>query len=250
MNEQQKRQRIETIAKITGLLVVSFLVAPIILTTIKGLIGLIVAGAFGFIGINMLPWFGYKVANWRLKALKHEASKNPIEVLENQYIEKEKGMFSFREDIRVFRAEISNFEAIIKEHKRDYPEDNAKFDEQYNKMVLLYQSRCDKYKQVQANLAEFTDLIKRKKSEWKVAEAAARMQKASGIGEDAISKIMADTAIETIQTSLNSAFAELEVSLLDEQGKKSHNNRVAAFPSTDSKSTTLDLNFEDVKLIS
>jgi len=214
-NLELKRKRIESVAKIGALLVVGFVVAPFIFISIKGIVGLAAAVVIGLTINAFIPWFGAKLANWRLKALKHEASLNPVETLETQYQAKEQGLIAFRENIKIFHAEVENFRAVVQEHKERYPGDN-KYDDKFNKMVQLLQLRAAKYKQAQQNLSSFAEIIDRKRSEWKIVQAAAKMDKAAGAGEDFVSKLMADTALDSIQTSLNTAFAELEVSLLDE----------------------------------
>jgi hypothetical protein len=250
-----KRKRIEAGVKIAGMLVVGFLVAPFIFVAIGGLIGLVVAAGISFVIINLIPWFAMKVANWRLRALKHEASKNPIETLENQYKQREQALVEFRSNILSFHAEVQNFYSELEEHRQKYPEGVSKFEEQYSKMKALLASRSLKYKAAQKKLADFNNLIDQKRSEWKIAQAAAKMTKAAGVGEDFISKLMADTAVDSVQTSLNTAFAELEVSLLDEQPITVE---VTPLPATNKSPSlltekagppTLDLEFDDVKVL-
>lgn len=211
-----KRKRIEGAVKIVAMLLIGFLVAPFVFVAIKGLLGLIVAFVISFVCINLAPWVGMKVANWRLKVLKHEAAQNPIETMENQYKEREKALLVFRDNIQRFFAEVQNFHTRKEEHKQKFPAQGNKFDEQYNKMNQLLQARAAKYKQAQQNLRTFADVIEQKRSEWEVAKAAASMSKAAGVGEDFINKLLTDTALESVQTNLNFAFAELETSLLDE----------------------------------
>lgn len=218
MNELDRKQtKIENVVKVLGLLLTGFIVAPFVFIAIKGLIGLIIAAAVSFAVINFLPYIAMKFANWKLAAMKAEASANPILTLENQYKEREEGLIAFRENIKTFHAEVQNFYSELEEQSSVHPELRAKFLEQYNKMKALLAMRSDKYKQAQRNLAAFNDVIEVKRSEWKLALAAAKMTKAAGVGEDFITKLLADTAISTVTTSLNTAFAELEVSLLDEQ---------------------------------
>lgn len=212
-----KRQRIEAVVKIVAMLVTGFLVAPFIFVAIQGLIGLVIAAVIGATIINFAPWMAMKFANWRLKALKAEAAANPIETLENQYREREKGLTDFRDNILQFHAEVQNFWTALEEQSQNHPELKNKFMEQYNKMRNLLEIRSQKYKLAQKKLKDFSDLIDQKRSEWELAQAAARMTKAAGVGEEFMNKLMMDTAVNSVQTSLNTAFAELEVSLLDEQ---------------------------------
>lgn len=248
-----KRKRIEWTVKIAALLVTGFVVAPFVFVAIKGVVGLAVAGVIGFTLVNFAPWFATKLANWKLKALKAEATANPIETLENQYKEREEGLVQFRQNILSFHAEVQNFYGQLEDNRDKLaPNAIAKFEEQYGKMKALLDSRGQKYKLAQKNLKEFADLIEQKRVEWNIAQAAAKMSKAAGVGEDFMNKLMTDTAVTSIQTNLNTAFAELEVSLLDEQPitapttvKVIDVKPVAALPEK-SGPPVLDLDFEVV----
>lgn len=251
MNDLElKRKRIESVVKIIATGVIGFLAASYVVLAIKGIIGLAVIAVLSLFLINVAaPWFAAKVANWRLKALKHEASLNPIETLENQYQEREKAMLAFKENIRMFYAEVQNFYAEMEKFKSEFPGQPCAFEAQYAKMNQLLAARTNKYKQAQQKLAEFDELIDRKRSEWRVAQAAARMSKAAGVGEDFISKLMADTALDSIQTNLNLAFSDLETSLLDEVSITSSATPVVHVPTAIPEQTgppTLDLDFEEV----
>ncbi len=205
-------------AKVVGLGFVGFLVAPFIVATIQGLIGLAVAAVISLLLVNVgVPWFAVKMANWRLKALKHEASLNPIETLENQYGERVAALEGIRVSLKEFFSVVQELADTIKQHEEAYPGKPSQFNEKYQKMKLLYAQRAEKYKQAKANLKDFSDLIDEKRSDWKVAQAFARANKLANVGEDFQSKLMQDTALSSIQDNLNFAFSELEVSLLDEE---------------------------------
>ena len=217
MNDLElKRQRIESIVKVVGLCAVGFFVAPFIFLTIKGLVGLAVAAAVGLSLVNIgIPWFAVKMANWRLKALKHEASLNPIETLENQYDARATALNQILQNLKEFYAVIEELAQQIKEHNERYPDRPSQFQEKYLKMKSLYVLRSQKYKQAKKNLADFWDMIDEKRSDWKVAQAAAKAMKLANVGEDFQSKLMQDAALSSIQDGLNLAFSELEVSLLE-----------------------------------
>ncbi len=215
---EQRRKRIETIAKVGLLGVAGFLFAPIAFATIQGVVSLVVVAAVGLAVVNIgIPWFAASLANWRLKALKAVAAANPIETLENQYAEREQALLKIRDNIKEFHAVVQELWGQIQEHNEKYPNSPSQFLEKYNKMKALLVLRSNKYKQAQANLKSFGELIEEKRSDWKVAQAAAKAMKLANVGEDFQSKLMQDTALSTIQDGLNVAFSELEVSLLDEQ---------------------------------
>ena len=225
MNELEiKRNRIEKIVKILSLLVVGFLVAPFVFIAIKGLIGLVVAAAVSLVVVNLIPWFSAMVANWRLKALKHEAAKNPIETLQNDYRKRIEALQAFRQSILNSKAEVASFRDKLEGFKKQYPADTAKFDEQYSQMLALLKLRGKKYEEAKGNLERYNGEITRAKAIWDMAQAAAEMNKAAGVDADEFyAKIQVETALDSVQKNLNLAFADLEMSLVDEKSSAGAN---------------------------
>ncbi len=252
MNELElKRKRIETIVKVLAIGLIGFFVAPFIFIAIKGIIGLAVAAAIALFGVNVFaPWFGSKIANWRLKAIKHEASLNPIETLENKYAEKQNALLEMRENLKEFMSAVQTLYSEIQEHNRNFPNRPSSFQDKYLKMKDLLDLRGKKYKDAQRNLERFADVIEEKRSDWKVAQAAAKANKLANVGEDFMSKLQTDTALTAVQDSLNIAFSELEVSLLDEQSTVQPQSTIVITDSprsvaqiTMSEPPTLDIEF-------
>jgi len=246
MNEfDLKRNRAETIVKVLLGGIICFLMAPFIFIAIKGFVGLVVAGVLSFIALNMVPWFAAKVGNWRLKALKHEASKNPVETLERAFEVKKNGLIQYRQSIVTFEGEVNNFRGVINEHKKLYPDD-TRYDEKFDKMCQLLDHRKKKYKIAQGQLAAFDEVIDRARSEWKVYQMAVKLDAAAGAGEDFESKLMKDTALDAIQTGMNTAFAELEISLLDDAPIPPPTPTLPA-PTTKPKQLSVGLSYLDLE---
>lgn len=109
LNDQARRKRIETIVKVAGLAVAGFVVAPFVYIAIQGLIGLTIAGFLSLCIIYATPVAASKLANWRLKLLKAEAMKNPVETLQNQYVKKTQALDDFREQIKIFSTQVLTF---------------------------------------------------------------------------------------------------------------------------------------------
>lgn len=231
-----KKKRIETIAKVGGLGVIGFLVAPVIFLTIKGIIGLAIAAGIGVTLINFTPWFAAKLANWRLKALKHEAMKNPIETLQNNYKVRMESLQKFRDAINTFSSEIKSFAEKLVSFKKQYPDEADKFDGQLVQMKQLLSIRSGKYQEAKANLEQYELEIQKADSIWQMATAAAAMSKAAGVDADEFyAKIQVETALDSVQKSMNVAFSELELSLLDEKPAKA-----IALPREDQPQTQAD----------
>ncbi len=228
-NPEEKRKRIETVVKVAATLLIGFVVAPFVFIAIKGLIGLVIAGAVSLVAINLAPWFGRKVANWRLKALKHEAAQNPIETLQNDYKSRIEALQSFRDSIRNFNGEIKMFADKLEGFKLKYPNEANKFDQQYSQMRTLLAIRTSKYEEAKGNLKLYESEIQKADALWQMSLAAASMNKAAGVdAEEFYAKIQVETALDSVQKSLNTAFSDLEISLLDE--KKSDGPKLIEAP--------------------
>ena len=219
MNELElKRKRIETFGKVLGLGIAGFLFAPIAYATITGVVSLIVVGIIALVTVQVgVPWFAASLANWRLKALKATAAANPIETLENRYQDRQNALVGIRENIKKSYSVLQELWGQIAEHAEKYPNRPSQYLEKYNKLKALVELRGKKYKQAQTNLATFGELIEEKRSDWKIAQTMAAASELANVGEDFTSKLLQDTALNTIQDGLNMAFSELETSLLDEQ---------------------------------
>lgn len=217
-NMEVKRKRIELAVKLLGLGAVAFFIAPIIMTVIHGLIGMIVAAAIGLPLVYATPAIGSALANWRLKLLKMEAMKNPIETLQNDFQKRQDALKQFAHAISSFKAEKDSFEDKVQGFKKQYPEEAPKYAQQLDEMNQLLEVRKQKYKQAQHSLELYAAEIQKASAIWEMAQAAAQMSKAAGVAEDDyFAKIQTDTALNSVQKSMNVAFADLEVSLLDEK---------------------------------
>lgn len=224
LTPEQRKQRIETACKIAGVGVVGFLVAPFVLTAIGGILGLAIAAGISFTAVNMLPWFSLKVSNWRLKAIKNEAMKNPVETLQTEYIKKEEALKTFKENIRIFAGQVLTFGDQVKQYVREGLEDAQVYVEQLSKMKKLLEIRQQRYSDAKQALTDFADTIERTDRKWKMALAAMAMNEAAGQMEgDAFDKICIETALESVQTKLNQSFADLEIALLENNEKVEQN---------------------------
>jgi hypothetical protein len=246
-----KRKRIETLAKIGALVVTCLVLGPFYLTLLHGLgalFALFIAFGIGFVAINFMPWFAAMVANWRLKALKYEASVNPIETLENQEADKMKALAARREEIKELLVVVQDLWGQIQEHDAQYPGKPSQNLERYNKLRALVANRGEKFKQAKQSLAEFHDFIEEKRSDWRIAQTFAKAQKLANAGEDFQTNLMKDTASIAIQDGLNRVFAELDASALDEQPVAQAPTQVTTLPASkprvaiaDNAPPTLDL---------
>lgn len=224
LTPEQRKQRTELIVKVAGLLGVCIVLAPLATTIAAGLGALAALGvgaAAVFTVWKFLPWFAMKIGNWRLKAIKAEAMKNPCETLQNQYIQKSHALDDYKTNIARFAAQVMAFADQVKGYVKDGLEDAQTYVEQLGKMKQLLELRKQKYQDAQDMLAEFSETIARTEKKWKMACAAMAMNEAAGeLAGDAFDQICIETALDSVQTKLNESFAELDIALMDDEKEK------------------------------
>jgi len=224
LTPEQRKQRTELAVKIVGLLGVCIVLGPLYFTILHGLgalAALFVGGAAIFTVVKFLPWFGMKIGNLRLKAIKAEAMQNPVETLQNQLVKKQEALNEFKNQIRVFAGQVLSFTDQVKQYVKEGLEDAQVYVEQLAKMNQLLKIRQEKCKQAEVMLVEFGESIERTDRKWKMALAAQAMNEAAGeIAGDVFDKICIETSVNAVQDKLNESMADLEMALMDEENKR------------------------------
>jgi hypothetical protein len=237
MNAEQTDARRKRIVKLTkfglggfGILLALGVAAPLLIAGVEALLAVAVAGVLGITVIGVAPLAAMRFANWRLREIKAEATRNPIETLQSVFVEKQAALSTFSASITDFQTEVSNFSDKVDGFKKTYPQDAAKFQEQLDKMKELLKLRRGNYKEALKEMELFESEIKRASAIWDMAQAAAAMNKAAGLNEDDIlERIKTETAVDSVQKSLNRAFAELETSLTEENAVSTKQTTEARF---------------------
>ncbi len=193
------------------------IIAPVIWAAASaglGLIALAAIGVTGFTGIQMLPLIGQKIENFVLKARKAEARKNPIEQLQNFFIEKKKRVEMFKTAVVGINAQIGNLEAMVKDRKRNKPNyDSSEEDNAIRQMRQVHKAMVVKYENANAALQALQETIEEKKFKWQFGQAgqAAIAALNATSGEDLINQMLADEASTAVLENFNKVFAELEL---------------------------------------
>jgi hypothetical protein len=207
------------VAKYGALLVAGFLVAPYIWVAIGGLIGLIIA-----VGVILAAWMVRPVvfsfaANMRLKLIKAEAAKNPVETLQNDLKDKAQALSDRKDAIEKLNSQIRTFGDKVDEIRASYGAEDAGYLKLSRDLVDLrrvYAHRCEKWKEAREQLKLYEEEIKRANMIWEAAQAAAAARETSGLTEDEFyAKLRAETAFDAIQKSYNDALASLDTAMLE-----------------------------------
>lgn len=217
MTPEQKKQRIATVVKWAIGLVAAAVISPVIFFAVKGIVGLALALVLGVAFINFAPVVAMKFANWKLKGIKHEAMANPVETMQNVFLEKTEALAAFLQRIEEFATQVSNFSDKLDGFKAQFPAEAPKFQSTLDGMQRLLQVRRQKYGDSKMMLSRFSHEIAKADAIWKMGLAAQAMTRAAGMTEDDfMQRLKTETAIDSVQTQLNRAMAELETSLLEE----------------------------------
>jgi len=219
--EQNTKKNVVLAAKVAGVGIVGFVVAPIVMGIIQGIVGIIVAGVIGLSAIFLIPIVVDWLANMRLAGIKLVAGRNPVETLQNDYLKKQEALQVFRQKIVDFDSAISTYSDKVDEFKAQWPTEAPKYAAQLKTMRDLLSLRQHKYKDAVKSLEGYNAEIQKASAMWDMSVAAAKMNKASGMDSDAfMEKIRVDTSYDAIQKSMNSAFAELDTSLMESEDEK------------------------------
>lgn len=223
MNETdlvEKKKRITTVVKGTLAVGACVFVAPVVFLAIKGLVGFVIAGAIGLVTINLAPVIAEAIGNWRIKAIKALAAANPIETLQIDYTHRRESLAQFKEAIKGFDVSVKNFEGKFEDFKVRFPVEAPKFQETLERMKELLSLRRKKYKEADNTLDMYQGEIDKAKAIWEMGLEASKMNAAAGMKEDYMAKIRVETALDSVTSSLNTAMADLETSLIEEADEK------------------------------
>jgi hypothetical protein len=215
---EKKRKFVINFAKVGGLCLAGFFVSPFIYVAIGGLIGMVIAYSIGAGIIFFTPVIASFLGTLRIKMLKADAAKNPVETLQKDYMRRQQALSNFETAISNFIAEKESFAEKLDGFKIQYPAEAPKFALQLSKMNQLLAVRKQKYQDAKHSLELYDAEIHKASAIWDMGQAAAQMTKAAGMSDaDFFAKIQVETALDSVQKNMNTAFADLEVSLMTEK---------------------------------
>lgn len=208
------------VAKGAALLGVGLFAAPFIWTAIGGLIGLIAAGLVMGVTWMVLPAIGNAAANMRLKLIKAEAARNPVETLQNDLRDKTVALNVRKTNIERLNGQIRTFADKVDDIKSHYGAGDSGYIKLSADLVDLRRvaaHRAAKWKEAKAQLDRFAEEIDRAGMIWDAANAAAAARESSGLSEDEFyAKLRTETAFDSIQNGYNEALASLDTSMLED----------------------------------
>lgn len=211
-------------AKYAALLGIGFVVAPFIWTAIGGLIGLAAAGAILVGGWMVLPVVESAAANMRLKLIKAEAARNPVETLQNDLRAKTVALDERKTAIQRLNGNIRTFGDKVDGIKAKYGDKDSgyiKLSADLADLKRISASRVEKWNEAMHQLERYAESIERAGMIWDAGLAAAAARESSGLSEEEFyAKLRSETAFDAIQNSYNEALASLDTMLLEDDKKQ------------------------------
>lgn len=223
MNTEEKQEKLKSWIKWACVLAVGFVVSPFIFLSIKGLLGLAVAGMVGFTIIQFVPVFAQIVANAKYRVMDAEkvshikkvvgaASENPIETLHNLLIAKKKAFSDFKLSVENAVSARDTFKSKVTKFKQKYPERAQEFENQLVRVTDLVERKKEALKEAQQSLSDGDMKLEEMKAYYEMSKDAIEANRAAGMDTgDAFEKLKMDTACDTVFEHMNTAFAQLEI---------------------------------------
>lgn len=197
-------------------IIAGFVLGPIIGMILKGLLGLIAAIVI-FVGFCAAAGpLGQRVANWRLAAMKKEAIVHASEQLQNEFLRREKALGKMRESLELLIGQANTMMSKGRENMKAYPEDADMYTKEINSIGELLTLRKAKYHEAVNAVAAFEKAVKRAIGKLDFAKLVQDTKDAAGVIADPLQEILASTSLAAAENAMNTAFSELEITLINE----------------------------------
>lgn len=235
MNFLQRLNKAPAWAKVVGVVVFGFILAPMAIVALKGMLALAVAIAIAVVGIFGFPVLVEAGKITKTKTMKGLWASNPIETLQIQYTEKVEKLSESQEALKVFIGKVNSFHSRLTAYKQQFPKNTEKhklYQEQYTKFFDLQQLKESKYKNAMKAVENFGQTVQEAEAEWDMAKAAQDVNLASDFNNDPMELLKARTALTSVQDAMNTSFAELDIALLEEPKFEQESNVIDITPQT------------------
>jgi hypothetical protein len=221
MNNETKRKLWKWGGFAVGFMAISFLFAPIAFSVFQGALGLLAFLAVFIVGNALLFPLTTRLANWRLKLIKEEAERNPIETMENQLREKQRSLVAYKNALERSMGFVKNFGSKLAKTKQEHPNspEIPELEKNYNLQVRAIEHRRAKYREGQETLVKFERDVERQRDIWALILDARQMNEAMGADDSEkkfLEKLQMDTAHAAVASEMNAVFAGIELELEEE----------------------------------
>lgn len=209
----QRFNRLAMRWKVAILAVALVVAAPLAFAAFMGtltMLALILAATIASAAIAFAPVWAMKLANWRMKAVKGEAMRNPIETRWNIYNERMQKLEEFAGQIERFTAKLGQFQTQLTQLRKDYPDEVGPFERTYAAMLQLKEARAKEYLHAKKAMAGYKRETEKAERIWTMALSARALGEAAGMKIDPLKEIAEKTSLEAVELEMNSSFAQLD----------------------------------------
>lgn len=216
LTPEQRKKRFQIIVSGVLIAVIGFFVAPIIITTIKGILGLIACLlVLGLAWALVQPVIMF-LSNLKMKAIRAEAWRNPTETLRTEQQKRDVALKGAKKTLEDMKGRVKAFRGTIEDLRpRISKEKLTEMLTVATELDSLYKNRLTKYENAKVKLLEFGNLIEQAEAEWQVSVAARDATAAFNTGDDALSQLKVGASLTAIRSNLGAAMAALDTELAD-----------------------------------
>lgn len=203
--------------KIVAVAAVALLAAPIIITIIKGTVGLVVAAIFAFAATIIVPIAIDAISLGGIKVSKAIVAKNPIEELERQYIEGKEKLRQHYNALEEFKGGVEGLKNDFNTMVAKYPHRRAEFQEGLDRVKASERAKDMAYVKAGRDLESFRLVVEESTMVWNMAVKMAAVEKAAGNNIDPMDEVKRRTALQSVQDAMNTSLASLDMAMLQNQ---------------------------------
>ncbi len=206
------------------------ILAPVLWAAFGGFIALIGLTGLAVGSWTLRPWVFSKAANIRLKLIKREAAKNPVETLQGEHLRQSQILDERKRGIEDQAGANRSLDQIIDKLQEEFPDspELPQLRADQAELESLLKARSADWQEAYVSLGLFAKEIQRVSRLWEVSLAAARARRQSGLTEEEwLSKLKTQTSIDAIRTHLNTQLSALNIENMQAEADRILKGRTA-----------------------
>lgn len=186
--------------------------APVAAMAVTGMVGLGISVLIAVAGVNVAPVIGTKFANWKLRALIEEATKNPIITMQQLLTERKQQFELHKQLVAKAVAESENARVAVNDLIKKYPQRRDEFERRMDAIAKAADRKVIALEQAKVAIQLAEDNLKEMKSMWEVTQALNKAEAANNLVlADQYAELKHDAAMDSVVTEMNAAFARLTI---------------------------------------
>jgi chromosome segregation ATPase len=210
LDPESKRKGIETAVKLGLIGVACAVAAPLAWMALEGAIAIAAFAGVALLAWGAAPAVATYVANKRIQALVAVIEANPIETMQNLYVEKSEELEQQASAVRDFDTEVRNVKDMIRQFEQTDPEEAKEYREMADQMEAGLIELKREQTAATGELASFKGQIDKARRIYKMAQAMNKaLEKSTSAQAQVFADIKEKVAFDTVRTNLNRAFSNL-----------------------------------------